>query len=66
MVSEGEAIRQSEGERTGNKESEAVGYWLCFPCHEKRKKEKTWVAIIGGGIIVAIVVGIFLYFKFKR
>ena len=74
MVPEGEAIRQSESEgyagggssrgvSGGSYSGESVGYYLCYPCHEKRKNTKFWTGIICGGIVVAIIVGIFIYLR---
>lgn len=42
------------------------GYWLCYSCHKKRKKGEFWALIIGGIIVIAIVVGVALYFKLKN
>lgn len=72
MFPEGEAIRQSESEGYagggsskgaggGSWSGESVGYWLCYPCHEKRKKRKFWTWVIVITIFVLIFGGIFLY-----
>ena len=75
MVQEGEAIRHTESEGYasggghkgvggGSYSGESTGYWLCYPCHQKRKNINFWIGFVV--VVILIIIGFFLYFKFKN